>query len=59
MATLILASLAGYGFARTNFPFRNVLFVLVLLGLAVPEQALIIARHQLFTDGSCTTPTSR
>jgi multiple sugar transport system permease protein len=49
-ATLILASLAGYGFARTDFPFRNVLFVLVLLGLAVPEQALIIARHQLFTD---------
>ncbi len=49
-ATLILDSLAGYGFARTDFPFRGVLFVLVLLGLAVPEQAVIIARHQLFTD---------
>ena len=50
LLTLILASLAGYGFARTEFPFRKTLFVLVLLGLAVPEQAVIIARHQLFTD---------
>ncbi len=48
--TLILASLAGYGFSRTQFPGRNFLFVFVLLGLAVPEQAVIIARHQLFTD---------
>src|SRR5277367_3785855 len=50
LATLILSSLAGYGFARTEFPGRNVIFVLVLLGLAVPEQAGIIARHQMFTD---------
>ena len=50
LATLIVASLAGYGFARTNFPYRRTLFVIVLLGLAVPEQAVIIARHQLFTD---------
>jgi len=47
--TLVLSSLAGYGFARLNFPFRNALFVLVLLGLAVPEQAVLIARHQLFS----------
>jgi multiple sugar transport system permease protein len=50
LATLILASLAGYGFARTDFPFKNVLFVFVLLGLAIPDQAVIIARHQMFTD---------
>jgi len=50
LGTLVLASLAGYGFARTEFPFKNLVFVLVLLGLAIPEQAVIIARHQLFTD---------
>src|SRR5688500_20303298 len=33
---LVLASLAGYGFARLDFPFRRTLFVIVLLGLAVP-----------------------
>ncbi|MGO4336215.1 carbohydrate ABC transporter permease [Labrys sp. KB_33_2] len=50
IGTLVLSSLAGYGFARTEFPGRNILFVLVLLGLAIPEQAVIIARHQMFTD---------
>ena len=49
VATLILASLAGYGFARLNFPYRDVLFIIVLLGLAVPEQAVLIARHQIFS----------
>ncbi|WP_439635370.1 carbohydrate ABC transporter permease [Oceanicaulis sp.] len=46
---LALSSLAGYGFARLEFPGKNILFVIVLLGLAVPEQAVIIARHQIFS----------
>jgi multiple sugar transport system permease protein len=47
---LLLCSLAGYGFARLEFPFRRTLFVLVLLGLAIPEQAVILPRHQLFAQ---------
>jgi multiple sugar transport system permease protein len=47
---LLLSSLAGYGFARLEFPGKNIIFVLVLFGLAVPEQAVIIPRHQLFSD---------
>lgn len=46
---LIVSSLAGYGFARLEFPGRKVLFVIVLLGLAIPEQAVIIGRHQIFS----------
>lgn len=46
--TLVIASLAGYGFARTNFPGRNFLFVLVLAALAVPEQAIIVPLHTMF-----------
>jgi multiple sugar transport system permease protein len=46
---LLLSSLAGYGFARLQFPGRNLLFVIVLFGLAIPEQAVIIGRHQLFS----------
>jgi multiple sugar transport system permease protein len=46
---LLLSSLAGYGFARLEFPGRRWLFVVVLLGLAIPEQAVIIGRHQLFS----------
>jgi multiple sugar transport system permease protein len=47
--TLILASLAGYGFARTNFPGKRVLFVLTLAALAVPEQAIIVPLHTMFS----------
>jgi multiple sugar transport system permease protein len=47
---LILCSLAGYGFARLDFPFKRALFVFVLLGLAIPEQAVILPRHQIFAD---------
>lgn len=45
---LVLSCLAGYGFSRLEFPGRDILFVIVLLGLAVPEQAVIIARHKMF-----------
>jgi multiple sugar transport system permease protein len=45
---LTLCSLAGYGFSRLEFPFRRTLFIFVLLGLAIPEQAVILPRHQLF-----------
>jgi multiple sugar transport system permease protein len=45
---LALSSLAGYGFARLRFPGRDALFVVVLFGLAIPEQSVIIARHQMF-----------
>ena len=47
---LVLCSLAGYGFARLDFPFRRTLFIFVLLGLAIPEQAVILPRHQFFAD---------
>jgi multiple sugar transport system permease protein len=46
---LALSSLAGYGFARLRFPGRDAIFVLVLFGLAIPEQSVIIARHQMFS----------
>jgi multiple sugar transport system permease protein len=47
--TLILASLAGYGFARTNFPGKKLLFLLTLAALAVPEQAIIVPLHTMFS----------
>jgi multiple sugar transport system permease protein len=50
VGVLTLCSLAGYGFARLEFPFRRTLFVFVLLGLAIPEQAVILPQHQLFAD---------
>ncbi len=46
--TLVLSTLAGYGFARTDFPGKRIVFVLVLAGLAVPEQAIIVPLHTMF-----------
>jgi multiple sugar transport system permease protein len=43
--TLVVASLAGYAFARLEFPFKRTLFIIVLAGLMVPEQALVIPLH--------------
>jgi multiple sugar transport system permease protein len=47
LGVLALSSLAGYGFARLEFPGRNIIFMIVLFGLAVPEQSIIITRHQM------------
>jgi len=49
LGVLVLSSLAGYGFARLRFPGRDAIFVVVLFGLAIPEQSVIIARHQMFS----------
>lgn len=49
VGVLVLSSLAGYGFARLDFPGRDKLFLFVLFGLAIPEQAVIITRHQMFS----------
>ena len=50
LGVLILSSLAGYGFARLDFPFRRPLFIFVLLGLAIPQQAVILPQHRLFAE---------
>lgn len=39
--TIILSTLAGYGFSRFRFPGRNVLFVLVLAALMIPFQSIL------------------
>jgi multiple sugar transport system permease protein len=49
VGVLVLSSLAGYGFARLRFRGRDALLLLVLCGLAIPEQSVIIARHQMFS----------
>jgi multiple sugar transport system permease protein len=47
---LVLSSLAGYGFARTEFPGKTWLYRLVLAGLAVPQTAVVIPLHRMFAD---------
>jgi multiple sugar transport system permease protein len=42
IANLLTCSMAAYAFARIEFPFRHVLFILFLATLMVPEQVTII-----------------
>jgi multiple sugar transport system permease protein len=45
--TLVLSSLAGYAFARIDFPGRRVVFFLVMAGLMIPEQAVLVPLHAM------------
>ncbi|MBK9747515.1 MAG: carbohydrate ABC transporter permease [Chloroflexi bacterium] len=47
VGTLIIASLAGYAFARVRFPLRSLLFLLLLLGLMMPAEVTIIPNYLL------------
>jgi multiple sugar transport system permease protein len=47
--TLVLSSLAGYAFARLTFPGRRVLFLLIMAGLMIPEQAILVPLHAMLT----------
>ncbi|MCP3141572.1 carbohydrate ABC transporter permease [Pyxidicoccus xibeiensis] len=49
-ATLLLSSLAGYAFARIDFPGRRAVFLLVMAGLMVPEQAILVPLHAMFAS---------
>jgi multiple sugar transport system permease protein len=49
LGTLLLSSLAGYSLARIPFKGRSVMFVLILAGLMVPEQAVFIPLHTMFS----------
>lgn len=46
--TLLVASMAGYAFARIRFRGQNVLFLVVLLGLLVPSEVTIVPLFRLF-----------
>ena len=52
--TLVLASLAGYAFARIPFKGKKLLYIFVLSGMMVPEQA-VFTLLPCFRHGKCTT----
>jgi multiple sugar transport system permease protein len=49
LLVLVVSSLAGYAFARLRFPFKRTLFVLTIAGLMIPEQAVFIPLHTMFS----------
>ncbi|MDP8924028.1 MAG: carbohydrate ABC transporter permease [Chloroflexota bacterium] len=50
LGKLILGSLAAYALAVLSFPFKNVIFALILGAIMVPPQVQIIPNYLLFAD---------
>jgi multiple sugar transport system permease protein len=48
ITNLVLGSLAGYAFARLRFPGREVLFIIVLATLMIPDQLRLVPVYVLF-----------
>lgn len=48
LIVMFVSSLAGYAFARIRFRGRNLLFLVVLIGLLVPGEVTIVPLFQIF-----------
>lgn len=50
VGSVVLSTLAGYGFARFNFPMKNVSFLLILATLMIPFQSILIPLFLILTQ---------
>ena len=50
LTNLVLGSLGGYAFARLRFPGREVLFLVVLATMMIPDQLRLVPVYVLFTE---------
>lgn len=50
IAQLVVCSLAAYAFARLDFYFKRILYILVLIGLMIPFQATFLPVYLLFSE---------
>jgi multiple sugar transport system permease protein len=50
IGTLVVASMAGYAFARIRFRGQNVLFLVVLTGLLIPSEVTIVPLFRIFNS---------
>ena len=50
VSNLLLASIGGYAFARLRFPGRELLFMLVLGTLMIPDQLRLVPVYQLLVN---------
>ena len=50
IGTVISSVLVGYGFARFRFPFKKILFTLMIATLMLPNAILVIPRYIIFRE---------
>ncbi|GAF64093.1 carbohydrate ABC transporter permease [Alkalihalobacillus trypoxylicola] len=46
---VVVAALAGYGFARFQFPFKKLFFALMIFTFIIPPQILMMPTYRLFS----------
>lgn len=47
---LLVCSMVGYGFARFNFPFKNVLFACVVIMIVIPSHTIMLPLYMTFKN---------
>lgn len=47
LCAVVFSSMAGYAFAKLNFPGKNVLFTIVIVQMMLPSQIFIIPQYQM------------
>ncbi|WP_254446083.1 carbohydrate ABC transporter permease [Ruegeria sp. HKCCD7255] len=47
IAQVVFCSMAGYAFARLNFPFRNTLFIMLLAIMMVPREIYLLPQTEI------------
>lgn len=45
LANIIISTMAGFSFARINFKFKNIVFLIILSGMMIPAQAKLIPTY--------------
>ena len=50
ICAVVFSSIAGYAFAKLEFPCKNLLFALVLMQMMLPSQIFIIPQYQMLAD---------
>lgn len=48
-ASVISAAIVGYGFARFDFPYKNVIFMIVIATIVLPPQVTLVPKYAFFT----------
>ena len=54
ICAVVFSSMAGYAFAKLNFPGKNLLFSLVLMQMMLPSQIFIIPQYQMLAKMGAT-----
>jgi multiple sugar transport system permease protein len=58
LTNVALGAMAGYAFARLRFPGRDVLFILVLASLMIPDQLRLVPVYLMLNNGPVDLVTS-